>query len=162
MSNFFSTVGFKELKGGQAMKRVMKPLFIALVALLTLAPLASTASAQRGGHVFVAAGPRFYGGWGGWGPGWGWYGPGWYAGYWGPGYYGRPAGTVKIETKVKGEAIYVDGGYAGVTGHLKKFPLRPGTHDIAVNDPNGHPIFNQRVQVLLGQTTKIYPNAPQS
>jgi hypothetical protein len=161
--NFLPSAGFKNMKGGQAhMSRIMKSVLIALVALLTLAPLAPNASAQRG-HV-VVVGRGFYGGgwyggggWG-WGPGWGGYGPGWYGGY--PGYYGRPAGNVKIETKVKDEPIFVDGGYAGLTGHLKKFPLRPGTHTIAVNDPSGHQIFNQRVEVLLGQTTKVYPNSP--
>ena len=142
------------------MSRIVKSLFIALVALLTLAPLAPTASAQRG-HV-VVVGRGFYGGGWGWGPGW--YGPGWGAGYWGPGYYpyyGRPAGNVKIETKVKGEAIFVDGGYAGLTGQLKKFPLRPGTHMIAIKDQDGRQIFQERVQVLLGKTIKVYPNLQQ-
>lgn len=136
------------------MKRTMKPLLIALAALLTLAPLAPNAAAQRAHVVIVGGG--FYGpGWG-WGPGW--YGPGWYGGYWGPGYYGRPAGDVKIVTEVKGDSIFVDGGYAGLTGKLKKFPLRPGTHTIAVKDPDGRPVFRQRVEVLLGKTTKVYVN----
>jgi len=146
------------------MSRIMKAFLIALVGLLTLAPLAPNAVAQRGwGHV-VVVGRGFYGrgwyggGWGlGWGPGWGWYGPGWYGGY----YYGPPAGNVKIETKVKGESIFVDGGYAGLTGQLKKFPLRPGEHLIAVKDPDGNQIFRQRVEVFLGKTTKVYPNRQQ-
>ncbi len=135
------------------MSRLMKSLLIALVALLTLAPLAPNAAAQ--GRV-VVVGRGFYG------PGWygpGWYGPGWYGAYWGPGYYGRPAGDVKIVTKVKGDSIFVDGGYAGLTGQLKKFPLRPGAHMIEVKDQDGRQIYKQRVEVLLGKTTKVYLNS---
>jgi len=134
------------------MNRIIKSLLIALVALLTLAPLAPNAAAQRAHAVIVGGG--FYGP--GWGPGW--YGPGWYGGSWWPGYYGRPAGDVKLVTKVKGDSIFVDGGYAGLTGQLKKFPLRPGTHTIAVKDQDGREIFRQRVEVLLGKTTKVYVN----
>jgi len=133
------------------MSRLTKSLFIVLVALLTLAPLAPNATAQRARVVVVGGG--FYGpGWG-WGPRW--YGPGWYGG---PGYYVRPTGNVKIETKVKGDSIFVDGGYAGLTDKLKKFPLQPGTHTIAIKDPDGRQVYQQRVEVLLGQTTKIHLN----
>jgi hypothetical protein len=134
------------------MSRLMKALLVGLVAVLSLAPLAPSAVAQRG-HVVVVDG-GFYGpvGYGGWGPGWGWRGPG----YWGSGYYGGPVGNVKIVTKVKGDSIFVDGGYAGLTGHLKTFPLRPGTHMIAVKDHDGRDVFQQRVEVLLGKTTKVY------
>lgn len=140
------------------MSRTIRSLLIALVALLTLAPLAPKAAAQRGQVVVVGRG--FYGGGWGWGPGWG-YGPRWYGGYWAPGYYGRPAGTVKIETKIKGQSIFVDGGYAGLTGKLKKFQLRPGEHTIAVKDTDGREVYRQRIEVLLGKTTKIYPNPQQ-
>jgi hypothetical protein len=105
--------------------------------------------------VVVGGAGGFYG------PGWygpGWYGPGWYGGYRAPYYYGPAAGNVKIVTKLKGDSIFVDGGYAGLTGKLKKFPLRPGNHTIAVKDPNGQPIFQQRVEVLMGKTTKVYPD----
>lgn len=136
------------------MSGLTKSLFIALVAMLTLAPLAPNAVAQRARVMIVGGG--FYGP--GWGPGWGWYGPGWYGGYGWPGYYGRPAGNVKIVTKIKGDSVFVDGGYAGLTGQLKKFPLRPGTHTIAVKDRDGRQVYRQRIEVLLGQTTKIYVN----
>lgn len=136
------------------MTRTMKVLLIALAALLTLAPLAPNAAAQRA-HVVIVGGGYYGPAWG-WGPGW--YGPRWYGGYGWPGYYGRPAGDVKIVTKLKGDSIFVDGGYAGLTGKLKKFPLRPGTHTIAVKDPDGRQVFRQRVEVLLGKTTKVYVN----
>lgn len=137
------------------MTRFSKLSLIALVAFLMLAPMAPKAAAQR--RVIVGGG--FYGGY--YGPGWygpGWYGPGAY-GRWGyPYYYGPAAGNVKIETKVKGNSIFVDGGYAGLTGKLKKFPLRPGNHTIEVKDRDGRTIFNQRVEVLMGKTTKVYPD----
>ncbi len=140
------------------MKRFWKPAAIALLALATLAPAASARGFYRGGVVVGGGyfygpyyGPAFYPGW--WGPGW-WYDP-WYE----PGYYRGPAeGKIKIETRYKGDAIYVDGGYAGVTGKLKKFPLRAGTHTIALRDARGHTYYQERVNVIPGKTLKIHPN----
>ena len=86
----------------------------------------------------------------------GFYGPRWY--YPAYGYYVPPApptGDVKIDTHMKGGSIYVDGGYAGETSKLKKFPLRPGNHDIEVRDPAGATLYRDKVQVLAGKTTDI-------
>ena len=139
------------------MSRMMKTVFIALVALVSLAPAAPMAMAQR---RVVVVGGGFYGGW--YGPGW--YGPGWYGPrYYGP-YYGPVAGNVKIVTQAKGNSIYVDGGYAGLTGKLKKFALRPGTHEIALRDSDGRTFYQERVQVLMGKTIEVHPDgapAPQ-
>jgi hypothetical protein len=66
-----------------------------------------------------------------------------------------PQGEVKIETAVKGESIYVDGGYAGMTGKLKKFALRPGNHLIEVRDASGRDVF-ENVRVLDGRTVEIH------
>jgi hypothetical protein len=91
------------------------------------------------------------------------YGPG-PAYYWGAGYahapvYGyvpaRPHGDVKINAGVKGESIFVDGEYAGVTGKLKKFPLQPGNHQIEVRDASGQVLFQNTVRVIAGQTVNI-------
>ncbi|MGE5326149.1 MAG: PEGA domain-containing protein [Deltaproteobacteria bacterium] len=138
------------------MKRFLKSAVIAAFAVAMLTPIASARG--RGGVVVVPYysfyyGPAFYPRW--WGPGWGYY-P-WY----GPTYYrARYEGQVKIETKAKGNAIYVDGGYAGVTGKLKKFPLRPGTHTIELRDSSGHPYYQERVNVIAGKTLKIRPDFP--
>ena len=96
-----------------------------------------------------------YGYWGG--PSW--YGPGWYD-PWGRTYLAPRSnlGEVKIVTKAKDESIYVDGGYAGVTGKLKHFELSPGNHDIELRDPSGRTIFQQRVQVIMDKTIEIRPN----
>ena len=86
------------------------------------------------------------------------YGPGWW-------YYPRPAyvvgpttGDVKIDTKAKNDTIYVDGGYIGTTHDMKKFSLSPGNHDIEVRNPEGHSLFHERVQVLIGKTVDIRMN----
>jgi len=120
--------------------------------------MAPAASAR--GRVFIG-GYGFYGG--GWGPGW--WGPGWYGPYWGPaygygyGYYpGRNTGNMKIVTQAKGMPIYVDGGYAGVTGKLKKFPLRAGNHAIELRDRNGRAFYSERVEVIPGKTVEIHPD----
>ena len=132
------------------MTRFWKASAIALLALLTMAPAASAR-----GRVVIVGGYGFYGG-----PAWygrGWYGPGWYDPYWGP-YYAYPnTGNVKIVTHVKGEPVYVDGGYVGVTGKTKKIALRPGTHNIEVRDTDGRSRYQERVYVVAGRTVDIYP-----
>ncbi len=138
------------------MKRFWK---LAAMAAIAVAIVAPGASARGRGTVVLAPyyhrvyyGPAYYPGW--WGPGW--YGP-WY----GPGYHRGPdEGKVKIETKAKGNAIYVDGGYAGVTGKLKKFPLKPGTHTIELRDSAGHTYYQERINVIAGKTLKIHPDFP--
>jgi len=133
------------------MTRYLKYLAMALLAMAFIVPVASAHP-----RVFVGGyfGPGFYG------PSYyGWYGPGYY-GWYGPGYYGpyAPApnvGKVKIDTKMKDARVYVDGGYAGTVGDLKTFPLRPGNHDIELRDPSGQQIFQQKVDVLAGKTTKL-------
>ena len=133
------------------MKRFLRASAIALLACLTFVPVASAR-----GRVFVGGGFGYYGP-GFYGPAWGgWYGP--YGGY--PyGYYPvHNSGDIKIETHVKGNSIFVDGGYAGITGKLKKFPLRPGTHTIELRDPNGRTFYQQRVEVIRGRTLEINPD----
>lgn len=129
------------------MSRVTKLLMTGTLALAAIAPVAS---AQ---HVFVVRGgfygPAFYG------PGWyGWYGPGW-APY---GYgYAPNAGSVKIDTKLKETAVYVDGGYAGTVGQLKTFHLRAGEHNIDLRGPDGQSFYQEKVTVLAGKTLTVHP-----
>ncbi len=137
------------------MKPFWKSAAISVFAIAMMAPVASARG--RSGVVVVPYygfyyGPTYYPWWGG---GW-WYDP-WY----GPGYYRGPMeGKVKIETKLKGDSIYVDGGYAGVTGKLKKFSLKPGTHTIELRDQGGHRYFSERINVIAGKTLKIRPDYP--
>jgi hypothetical protein len=130
------------------MSRVLKVSAIALLSLIFLVPAAS--AHFRGGFV------------GSYGPGWGWYGPGW--GWYGPYGWGYPydyspapnVGEVKIENVAKDALVYVDGGYAGTAGKLKKFALRPGNHDIELRDPSGHAFHQERVHVIPGKTVEIH------
>lgn len=134
------------------MARFNRAALVALVAFVCLVPAASFA--QRG-RVAVVYGGGWYGpGW--YGPGYGWYGPG--PGFYGPRYYGPSPGKVKIVTDIKGNSIYVDGGFAGYTGKLKKFELRPGPHQIEVRDASGHAFYAERVNVLVGKTLDLHPD----
>lgn len=88
------------------------------------------------------------------------YGPSpmWYPRPWGPAYVFAPGprtGDVKINAEMKGESIYVDGGYAGLTGKLKKFSLQPGNHQIEIRDAAGHVIYGNTIRVIAGQTVDI-------
>src|ERR1051326_846453 len=142
------------------MKRLMATLtkasLAALVAVLSLAPAAPVAFAQRA-RVSVVYGGGWYGpNWYGPRYGLGWYGAG--PGFCGPRYYGPAPGKVKIVTNLKGNSIYVDGGFAGYTGKLKKFDLRPGPHQIEVRDKSGHAFYAERINVLMGKTLDIHPD----
>jgi hypothetical protein len=66
-------------------------------------------------------------------------------------------GEVKIVTRIKGDSIYVDGGFAGITGKLKHFDMSPGNHDIEIRDIGGRTIFQQRIQVINDRTTEVRP-----
>ena len=116
---------------------------------LSVVPTASAAPARVIIRPYFAYGPYY--------PYYGFYGPRWYYPY---NYYhyvpaAPPTGDVKVDTHRKGGSIYVDGGYAGETSKLKKFPLRPGNHDIEVRDAAGNTLYRDRVQVLAGKTTDI-------
>jgi hypothetical protein len=141
------------------MTRYLKLSATALTVLLAFAIFAPVASAHRPNVVVRGQyGPAFYGR--------AWYGPGWYDPFWyGPGWYGPYAyvpapttGSVKIETKMKDAAVYVDGGYAGTVGKLKTFDLRPGTHDIELRDHEGHSFYQERIDVVVGKTLKLRPD----
>lgn len=137
------------------MSRFAKAPLITALALGTFFISAPAASAALRGGFY---GRGWYGGGWGWGWGPGWYGPGLF-GWYGPGfYYGPGPGKVKIVTPDKNASVFVDGGYVGPVAKAKKFPLRPGNHDVELRDLNGHVLFNERVQVIRGRTTEIHTN----
>lgn len=125
------------------MSRYLKPSAIALLAVLSLDPMAS---AHR--RVIVTGG--------------GFFGPAWYQPYnwgWGYGYpvYVTPVvntGDVKLKA-AKDALVYIDDGYAGTAGKLKRFVLAPGTHTIALRDPSGHTYYQERVAVIRGKTVEV-------
>jgi PEGA domain len=129
---------------GDVMSRYLKLSLLAVLALISFAPVASAHP-----HVFVGGyyGPGFYG------PAW--YSPGWYGPY---GYVSGPVtGGVKFETKNKDAAVYVDGGYAGTVGQLKTFQLRPGAHNLQLRDHEGYLFYEEQVTVIAGKTVKLTP-----
>ena len=131
------------------MVRVLKFASIGLLGLIMLAPVAS---AQRG-RVFIGGGF-------GWGPGWysayPYWGP--YGYYYGEGYGAAYPGEVKLVTQNKDARVYVDGGYAGTAGKLKKFRLAPGQHDIELRDASGKVLHEERVTVIPGKTVDVNAN----
>ena len=87
--------------------------------------------------------------------------------FWGPfypyGYYPYPPsymaanfGEIKIDTREKDAAVYIDAGYAGKIKESKKFALRPGNHDIELRDSDGRTFYQEQVAVTVGQTTKLH------
>jgi hypothetical protein len=134
-----------------AMKRFLKYSAIALLAFVTFVPAASARGFYGGGFGYgwgFGYGLGFYPGY------YGWYGPGY-----GPGYYRvSPVGEVQISTKHKGDAIFVDGGFAGRTGELKKFPLRAGNHTIELRNANGKTFYQEQINVIAGKKLKIQPD----
>jgi len=135
-------------KMNKTMRWFSRAFVVAVTGGLLLTGLASTASAQRvrGGVVFVRpvpVDPFFY------------YGYGYPYGY--PGYVPERYGYVKIDThhQDKDAAVYVDGGYAAPVEKAKKFALRPGTHDIELRSSDNRTIFQERIAVLIGKTTKV-------
>jgi len=145
---------------------------IATMSILALVLFSPAASAQRGGFGRGHFGGGFYGGgfyepgfYAGFGHGLGWYGPGYGHGYYGLGWYepygyvaGNAGGKVKIDTKAKDSQVYVDGGFAGTVRQLGTFPLKAGTHDVELRQPNGQSFYKQNVDVIAGRTVNIKPS----
>ena len=118
---------------------------IGFASVLAMAMVAAP-RADAAAHIFVRPAFGFY-----YGPGPAWYGP--WGNYW---YVPAPTtGDVKVNTPVKGESIYVDGGFAGQTGKLKKFSLGPGNHQIEVRDATGRDVYQNTVHVIAGKTLDI-------
>ena len=108
--------------------------------LLSLPP---RASAQFRRHVIVVQ--PFY-------P----YYPGGFYPYGYPGYYLQANyGEVKIETRRKDLAVYIDGGYAAEIKKDKKFTLKPGNHEIELRNSEGQTVYQEKVAVTVGKTTKL-------
>jgi PEGA domain-containing protein len=125
------------------MSKLWKAPAIALLAILTLAPLASAQQQRviivRRYYTYPVYDP-FY---------WDRYG------FYHPRYVQPTTGEVKLKTDMKTASVYVDGGYAGTAGKLKHFSLPPGTHQVELRDSEGVVIAERNVQVLLGKTITL-------
>ena len=122
-----------------------KGLLILTVALMSLAPMGSSA-AIRGA---VVVGQPYYS--------FGWYSPFW-GPYWGAyPYYSYPnSGEIKVDTKVKDAQVFIDGAYAGTTHENKTMHLRPGSYNIEIRE-GGQPHFTERIYVVAGRTIHLHP-----
>src|SRR5262249_41233491 len=134
------------------MRKTMRWKSIALASAITGAlflGLTPTVSAQRVRHrvVIVERGPFF--------------GPFYPYDYYYPPYPSYVAGNygeVKIEAhhRDKDSKVYIDGGFASNLRDHHKFALRAGTHDIELRDSDGQTIYEERVAVTIGKTTKLH------
>ncbi|MGD0226311.1 MAG: hypothetical protein ABSF71_28595 [Terriglobia bacterium] len=127
------------------MTRFCKYSALALLAVVTFVPAASARALYGGGYVGGGFGPGYYpGGYYGYGP---WYGQAYYP--------VSPVGEVQLLSKQKGNQIFVDGGFAGRTGELKKFSLRTGTHTIELRNAKGQTYYQEKITVISGKKIKI-------
>jgi len=74
-----------------------------------------------------------------------------------PRYVAANYGEVKIEAhhRDKDANVYIDGGFAANLRDHHRFALRPGNHDIELRDNDGETIYQERVAVTIGETTKL-------
>jgi hypothetical protein len=79
-----------------------------------------------------------------------WFHPGAYSGY----AYSPGMGELKLPTKSKTAAVYIDGAFAGSADKLKRFWLEPGAYNIEVRD-NNQTAIKERVYVLSGKTITL-------
>lgn len=108
----------------------------------------------------ASAAVRYVGGGFGFGPA---FGP-W--GYGDPYYYGAStlvahsdAGQIKLDTKVKGAEVFVNGSYAGTAGDLKSMWLRQGSYNLEVRSP-GRARYTEKIYVVNGKTLHVRPDLP--
>jgi hypothetical protein len=127
-----------------------KPAFTFAVTLGFLLMLTMPASAHGHFHGGFYYGPAF--------GGWGWYSP-YYFGYGYAPYYGgiyQNTGEIKLETDVKDADVFINGAYAGTTGKLKTFRLKPNTYDLEIRAP-GRTRYAEKIYVVAGKTLRIHP-----
>jgi hypothetical protein len=133
------------------MRKSMRICSLAVASVITgsllLGVAAPPASAQRlrGRVVIVGPGPFI-------GPFYPYYG---YYPY-PPAYMAANFGEVKIDTHWKDAQVFIDGGYAARIRETKKFALRPGNHEIELRNSDGQTLFEERVAVTVGNTTKLH------
>ena len=123
----------------------------ALLATMAVAPRADAEV-----RIVVRPGFGFYHGPAYYGPAY--YGPrpGWYRPWSEPRYVVVPmTGDVKINTPIRSGSIYVDGGFVGETGKLKKLSLPAGNHRIEVRDAFGRNVYDNTINVIVGRAVDI-------
>jgi hypothetical protein len=67
-------------------------------------------------------------------------------------------GEVRLEDVPKEAVVFIDGGYAGSGGDLRKFRLQPGAYTLRMEWDGGEP-FETRLYVLTGKTLRVRPRS---
>jgi hypothetical protein len=65
-------------------------------------------------------------------------------------------GEVRLENIAEDAAVFVNGGYAGLAGDLRKFRLHPGAYTLRI-EADGKEPFETRLYVLTGKTLRVRP-----
>jgi hypothetical protein len=123
---------------------IMRKLLLVGAALIVALPASAAVRYVRGGFGY---GPAF----GPWGYG---YEPYYFGAY--PVISHPNAGQVKLDTKVKGAEVFVNGAFAGTAGDLKSLWLRQGAYNLEVRSP-GCATYAQRIYVVNGKTMHVRP-----
>lgn len=69
----------------------------------------------------------------------------------------RTTGVVKITAPERESSVWIDGEYAGTAANIMQVALDEGSHDIELRDRRGRSVFTGSVEVIAGQTTEIRP-----
>lgn len=67
-------------------------------------------------------------------------------------------GTVRVTAPAPDSTLWIDGDYAGTTGNITQVALEEGSHDIQLRDPQGRRLFAGSVDVVAGRTTVVKPD----
>ena len=70
----------------------------------------------------------------------------------------KTTGTVRITAPAKDSTLWIDGEFAGTTGNIMQLGLEAGSHDVELRDPEGRKVFAGSVDIVTGQTTEIKPD----
>ena len=131
--------------GSRTRNSIMRKLLLVCAAIIVALPASAAGRYVRGG---IGVGPAF----GPWGYGYE------------PYYYGANpvvthpnAGLVKLDTKVKGAQVFVNGAYAGTARDLKSMWMRPGSYNLEVRSP-GAARFAEKIYVVDGKTLHVRPD----
>jgi hypothetical protein len=93
--------------------------------------------------------PAYY-----WDPYWYPYGMFYHPGYSGGFAYADGRGRIRLEDPNRQDQVFIDGGYAGLAGELKRMWLDAGVYELEVKRADQQ-VLKQKVYVLGGKTVKL-------
>lgn len=66
-------------------------------------------------------------------------------------------GQVEIKVPRHDTSIFVDGQFAGTSDHVARLGLEAGTHNVQLRDRAGNTVFDENVAVSVNQVTELKP-----